>query len=349
MTEPTWAGRTATPPTPGGDDERAGWIPVVGVIAALGLVGAGGYVLGSGGSAVEAAPATTTAAAGTDESESVTTATTEDATTTSAAPTTDTTTAAAAADSTADAADADDVGANDAESDSGNSDETADAETADDGDTANATGDDTTSDDAAAADADAAADDDAGEDAAAEGETHVVIEDGETRGAVLSQGVLYLGGAVPSREVADAIIERAAAIVGEENIVDEYVIDPDAPLAAGAPLYVEDVVLFAYGESTYDPQFEPLLDLGLALLHQNPNVTVTVITHTDSSGSAAYNDLLSYRRGQSVAQYWVDRGVAVERIVIDARGERDPRADNSSAEGAQLNRRAEFYIEGLLG
>lgn len=177
----------------------------------------------------------------------------------------------------------------------------------------------------------------------------ITIDEGEYRAAVLRGGILYLGGAVPNREVADQIIERAAAVIGAENIVDQYVIDPAAPVDPGAPLYVEDVVLFAYGSADFDPQFTPLLDLGLLLLSQNPSVTLTVVTHTDSDGSDEYNQRLSLRRGQSLAKYWTDRGIPAEQIVIDARGERDPVADNNDPRGAQLNRRAEFYIEGLLG
>lgn len=320
MTNPTWAGRSAQTPRPGPDDERAGWLPVAGVIAALGLVGVGGFVLGSTGSeSVDAATPTTS------------TSTDDDAPTTSTASSAET----SLGDATTSAAD-----------DQVSSDEqvtTTDPSTTEPTSTTS-TGADTTG--AADANAEAASDTDPADD---DQVTHqVVVDEGEVRGAVLRGGVLYLGGSVPSRDVADQIIERAAAVVGEDNIVDEYVIDPDAELVPGAPLYVDDVVLFAYGSSTYDPQFEPLLDLGLALLLQNPSVTVTIVTHTDASGSASYNDLLSYRRGQSVAQYWVDRGVPVEQIAIDARGERDPRANNDTEEGAQLNRRAEFYIDGLL-
>ncbi len=305
MTEATWAGRSATPPTPDQNGERAGWLPIAGAIVALGLVGAGGYVLGNsdGSTTTEAArPPTSIEVSATPEAApdpTTTTAptpvTTEASTTTTAVPIED------------------------------------DAST--------------TSTEAAPA---VAVPEEEVAEPDPEPANQVIVGEGEVRGAVLRGGVLYLGGAVPSREVADQIIERAAAVVGEDNIVDEYVVDPNAILVPGAPLYIDDVVLFAYGIATYDPQFEPLLDLGLALLTQNPSVTVTIITHTDASGSEIGNDLLSLRRGQSVAQYWVDRGVPLEQIVIDARGERDPRADNNTDQGAQLNRRAEFYIEGLL-
>ncbi len=302
MTETTWAGRSASTPTPEDDDQRAGWIPVAGVVAALALVGAGGYLLGSG-----------------EDDESVDAATAQSEGDVS----TETTVVLSATSVPIDQIET-------TEADAGESATTAAPTTTAPASTTTqpATTQQTT--------------------AEAEGQL-VVVADGEVRGAVLRGGVLYLGGSVPSRAVADTIIARAAAVVGEENIVDEYVIDPAASVPVGAPLYVDDVVLFAYGSPTFDAQFTPLLELGLALLKQNPQVTVTVITHTDASGSASFNQELSYRRGESVAQYWIDRGVPIEQIVIDARGERDPVADNDDPLGAQLNRRAEFYIEGLLG
>ncbi len=333
MTNPTWAGRSASPPTPEGESQRAGWIPVVGVVAALGLVGAGGYLLGSSDDAIETAASPTT---------TVTVATTDDAEATDnpTADTTDGDLAAQTAEGGAENSTSTDnlvedgaVDADTAEDSSAEVTPEADPDVSDNvaagGDTTDERGDGDTADSEVAA-------------------NQVVLDDGQVRGALLSDGVLYLGGAVPSAEIGDQIIERAEAVVGEGNVVSEYVIDPEAEMGQGAPLYIDDVVLFAYGANTYDPQFEPLLDLGLALLSQNPSVTVTIITHTDASGSASFNDHLSYQRGESVAQYWVDRGIPVGQIRIDARGERDPLVDDHTDEAAQLNRRAEFFIEGLL-
>lgn len=305
MTETTWAGRAATPPHHDDDNKRPGWLPAAGIVAVLGLVGAGGYLLGSidDGDSIDARPVVQTS-----ETTAEPTPTTEPTATT-------------------------------ATDDTGDTDEGPSSTTTTPPTTAPTTtaAPSTTPSTTAPDDTDAPADD------------LITVDEGETRAAVLRNGVLYLGGAVPNREVADQIIQRAAAVIGAENIVDQYVIDPTAPVDPGAPLYVEDVVLFAYGSATFDPQFTPLLDLGLLLLSQNPTVTLTVVTHTDSSGSDSYNQELSLRRGESVAQYWIDRGIPEEQIVIDARGERDPVADNNDPVGAQLNRRAEFYVQGLLG
>ncbi len=185
--------------------------------------------------------------------------------------------------------------------------------------------------------------------ATAEAEAAVAEAANVERRAVLKGGKLYLRGLVPSEEVATAIVERAAAVVGPDNVVDEYVVDPTAPFPESAPLFVEDLVLFAYGSDQINPDFVPLLELGTALLSQNPQVIITVVSHTDARGTEEYNQQLSERRGVAVKQYWTDRGIDPDQIIIDARGESMPRADNSTLEGAQLNRRAEFIIANLLG
>ena len=173
-------------------------------------------------------------------------------------------------------------------------------------------------------------------------------ETDQTRRALLSGGVVYLRGAVPSQDVADQIEAKAAAVLGPDRVVVEYVIDPAVELAPSAPLVVEDVVLFAYGSAEINPAFEPLLDLGIALMQQNENVVITVIGHTDSSGSASYNRKLAGDRTAMVAQYWLDRGIPIGQIQTISKGEAEPVADDSTPEGAQANRRTEFIITGLL-
>ena len=67
---------------------------------------------------------------------------------------------------------------------------------------------------------------------------------------------------------------------------------------------------------------------------------VTVVGHTDSEGGDTYNDDLSRRRAQAVAD--VLRPVLAPAgitLAVEGRGEREPVAENGSAEGRQLNRR----------
>ncbi len=169
-----------------------------------------------------------------------------------------------------------------------------------------------------------------------------------TRRAVMSGGIVYLRGAVPSQEIADAIQAKAAAVLGADRVVVEYVIDPTVELSLSAPLVVEDVILFEYGSASINPQFFPLLDLGIALMYQTPSVVITVVGHTDSDGSSDFNQRLSEKRAAAVISYWVANGVAEHQFESISLGETQPAADDSSEAGAQSNRRVEFIISGLL-
>lgn len=79
-------------------------------------------------------------------------------------------------------------------------------------------------------------------------------------------------------------------------------------------------------------------------LNQYPDTTVQVIGHTDSEGSAAFNQDLSEQRARSVAGVLLEQGVSGGRIVPIGRGEALPVASNNSAEGRRQNRRVEIVI-----
>lgn len=187
-----------------------------------------------------------------------------------------------------------------------------------------------------------------------ESETSESPADGATPGqsertAVLKAGTLYLRGKVPSQEIVDAIVAKAAAVIGSENVVVEYEIDPTIDFDPGesTPLYVEDVVLFPFDSAQIDPQFYPLLDLGVLLLSQNPQATVTVVTRTDARGSEEINLEVAAERAEAVIEYWVGKGVDPDQVIADPRGE-EQATEGADEEQAALERRAEFIITGLL-
>ena len=88
----------------------------------------------------------------------------------------------------------------------------------------------------------------------------------------------------------------------------------------------------------------PILDRFATTLNQNPVTMVTIIGHTDSTGTDAINNPLSVNRAASTRDYLVARGVATNRIAIDGRGSREPIADNNTVEGRAKNRRVEIFV-----
>ncbi len=80
-------------------------------------------------------------------------------------------------------------------------------------------------------------------------------------------------------------------------------------------------------------------------LERHPNARAAVEGHTDSTGSAAYNQGLSERRAQAIADRLIDAGrLSSDRVEVVGHGESKPIAANETAEGRQRNRRATAVI-----
>lgn len=84
------------------------------------------------------------------------------------------------------------------------------------------------------------------------------------------------------------------------------------------------------------------LDLMLETLLQHPERRYEVQGHTDITGNAAYNMVLSAARAYSVRQYLIDRGASEDVLVAVGYGPDIPIADNETEEGRAENRRVEF-------
>ena len=90
--------------------------------------------------------------------------------------------------------------------------------------------------------------------------------------------------------------------------------------------------------------FRPILDRFAATLNDHPNTTVSIIGHTDSTGSDSINEPLSVERAAHTRDYLSMRGVSPTRVVTEGRGSREPIASNADASGRARNRRVEIYV-----
>ena len=108
-------------------------------------------------------------------------------------------------------------------------------------------------------------------------------------------------------------------------------------------------VTFATAQASIDSRFFPVLDDVAAVLNRYDQSIVDIIGHADSDGAEDFNLDLSRRRASSVAQYLVNRNVLADRLYVDGRGESEPVATNSTAEGKAQNRRVEILIRPFRG
>ncbi len=103
-------------------------------------------------------------------------------------------------------------------------------------------------------------------------------------------------------------------------------------------------ISFDVGRADVKSNFRSILDTFANSLISNPNSNVTIIGHTDSTGSDAINNPLSLNRAASVRNYLTSRSVALSRITIDGRGSREPLVANDSAANKAKNRRVEIFV-----
>jgi outer membrane protein OmpA-like peptidoglycan-associated protein len=163
---------------------------------------------------------------------------------------------------------------------------------------------------------------------------------------VYSQGRVVLTGSVPTAELARAYEERAASVIGEENVTNELTLDPRVS-AETIMIDVEENFVFPSGSVLYDEDFDALLTLGVFALQLLPEATLVIEGHTDSIGDRATNQALSVARASLVVDFMVRGGIPRERLVVRGKGQDEPIADNATPEGRQANRRIEAQLEGI--
>ncbi len=113
-------------------------------------------------------------------------------------------------------------------------------------------------------------------------------------------------------------------------------------------LTVDSEVSFDFNKANIKTAFRPSLDKLAQLILKYDRTVVHVVGHTDSVGSDAYNQTLSEQRAMSVGDYLASYGVPRDRLRTEGRGEREPRADNATEAGRQLNRRVEIFVKPIV-
>jgi len=103
-------------------------------------------------------------------------------------------------------------------------------------------------------------------------------------------------------------------------------------------------VHFEFDRFNLRPEALRLLDDAVAKLQRNPNVRITIEGYCDSIGTTEYNLALGERRANSVRDYLTNRGIMGNRMRTISYGEAMPIADNRTAQGRAMNRRAHLVI-----
>lgn len=121
-----------------------------------------------------------------------------------------------------------------------------------------------------------------------------------------------------------------------------------APMMPGSVIELPNIY-YNFNDATLRPDARKDLDLVLSLMQQQPNMSIELASHTDSRGSSYYNEQLSQRRANGVAEYLTARGIDRSRLKPTGFGESEPR--NRCTDGVSCteqeharNRRTEVRI-----
>ena len=119
-----------------------------------------------------------------------------------------------------------------------------------------------------------------------------------------------------------------------------------AKAAAPAKVTYAADAFFDFDKAVLKPEGKAKLD-DLVSKVKGINLEVIIaVGHTDSVGSDAYNQKLSVRRSEAVKAYLVSKGIEKNRVYTEGKGEKQPVADNKTAEGRAKNRRVEIEVVG---
>ncbi|MDP3709089.1 MAG: OmpA family protein, partial [Polaromonas sp.] len=105
-----------------------------------------------------------------------------------------------------------------------------------------------------------------------------------------------------------------------------------APPAATKVTYAADA-FFDFDKSVLKPEGKAKLDDLIGKIKDINLEVIIAVGHTDSIGSDAYNQKLSVRRSEAVKAYLVSKGIEKNRVYTEGKGEKQPVADNKTAEG----------------
>ena len=125
-----------------------------------------------------------------------------------------------------------------------------------------------------------------------------------------------------------------------------------APPAPVVPVATTEKVTFAadaffdFDKSVLKPEGKAKLDDLVSKMAGLNLEVIIAVGHTDSVGADAYNQKLSVRRSEAVKGYLVSKGIEKNRVYTEGKGEKQPVADNKTAEGRAKNRRVEIEVVG---
>ena len=155
------------------------------------------------------------------------------------------------------------------------------------------------------------------------------------------------------------VVGNAPEYLANEEVFDTHNIDEDTDIEKNVDIELERIeidvpivlnnIFYDFDEYFLREESKAELDRLTSILTKNPNITVTIDSHTDTNGSDDYNKTLSENRAKSVVVYLIqESGIDPNRLSWFGWGETKPLVyPELSDEDEQLNRRSEFRIRSI--
>ncbi len=122
-------------------------------------------------------------------------------------------------------------------------------------------------------------------------------------------------------------------------------VDVERPSEDTINVNVRNEILFDFDSAGLRSESRDTLRELAGVLARYPEQSVSVAGHTDATGTDSYNQNLSEQRAAAVKDFLVSQGVPRSRVAAYGYGETRPVASNTTAEGRQLNRRVQVFIQ----
>jgi outer membrane protein OmpA-like peptidoglycan-associated protein len=170
---------------------------------------------------------------------------------------------------------------------------------------------------------------------------------GGTIGAIIGKAA---GNTALGAIIGGAVGGTAGAFIGKKMDKQAAQIKQTVPGAtvtrAGEGIIVkfDSGILFDVDKADLKPDALSNLQSLAKSMQDNPETNISIIGHTDSTGTAEHNMELSMRRAGAVKTYLITSGVADARLTATGKGDTESIASNTTPEGRAKNRRVEIII-----
>lgn len=159
------------------------------------------------------------------------------------------------------------------------------------------------------------------------------------KAAIIGAGVGALGGAAVGSYMDKQEQELRSDLEGTGVEVER--------VGDNIKLNMPSSITFDTNQAVIKPEFFSVLNQISQTVSEYQSTVVVIAGHTDSTGTAEYNQQLSMNRANSVSHYMMKNNVINERIITTGYGESLPIADNDTPGGKQANRRVEITLQPL--